>query len=488
MALHFTDKNQSYLDVTCPPIPLVAIKHDSLENQRQTLQNIFDYAKSSKYKEVVVSGGTILVDEVELTYSVSDSKVIFKNATLKLKSNLKSSNILKVIGKNIVVEGFAIDGDRDNNIIDNVNRGTQFGLIVSSSSDNVKLCNGLIKNMSLCGIQITSENTIIDNVNIVNVGEHGIYLQPSTLRPNLEKATVTNCTIKNYGLETSYDGWGIKLRDYQNALIDNVTFSNDVSPITGSGGIDSQGRYNSTNTMITHTIRNCTFANTVGTFCVNADADYVYIDKCKLTKQPVRRNSNNIITDVSNSIFKDCNSDYPNPATHHRNCSFLEGNNQFRHKTDTQYIDCDFIYDAQQNGILIDLNSQTSYVGSGCVFKGNTFKNCNTIYGVVRTRASQTSLFDGNLYINCGTSRVVDCQGNDVVVNGVDLSNSGVTINKPQNCKIIKNNSFDLDTIESTAAPTTTPKRKGVQHVDTTNKKVYISIGVSSVADWVLLN
>ena len=44
------------------------------------------------------------------------------------------------------------------------------------------------------------------------------------------------------------------------------------------------------------------------------------------------------------------------------------------------------------------------------------------------------------------------------------------------------------DISTGTAVPTTTPSRIGNIYVDTTNKKVYISSGHSSSADWLVLN
>jgi len=43
-------------------------------------------------------------------------------------------------------------------------------------------------------------------------------------------------------------------------------------------------------------------------------------------------------------------------------------------------------------------------------------------------------------------------------------------------------------TLSGTAAPTTTPAAIGIQFVDTTNKKIYVSTGTSSSADWTILN
>lgn len=43
-------------------------------------------------------------------------------------------------------------------------------------------------------------------------------------------------------------------------------------------------------------------------------------------------------------------------------------------------------------------------------------------------------------------------------------------------------------TLSGSAAPTTTPLSVGVQFVDTTNKKIYVSTGTTSSADWTILN
>lgn len=39
-----------------------------------------------------------------------------------------------------------------------------------------------------------------------------------------------------------------------------------------------------------------------------------------------------------------------------------------------------------------------------------------------------------------------------------------------------------------TAAPTTTPTKVGDMYIDTTNKKLYFSVGTSASTDWIIAN
>lgn len=406
---------------------------------RKKIQSFFDFCKLNDVKSLTVNSldsDTVTIDSVGADYDVDDSTITY-DAQLKLVSPiLKCNRMVNYNANNVVVRKQKIDFDRDNNLVDTVNRGTQFNFTCYGGS-NIKFYGGESLNAAQSHLQSTSEGVKIRDYKFKRSGEHSIYLTLNTGSP-LEDVEVDKCEFHDWNLD-SWDGYAVSCRDYRSANIKNSKFYPNT---TGYGHVQFFGEYDSTlpaDTYQLFNIDNCEmFYGSALTQSVTCTS--------KAVNTKVKVNNSLLLGRVPNASIDELNnctidlSYIPSEFTRWQSiplklldCTIYTGlahsrpSNGFTmqggkviHKT----APADGTFWNLQSGTLTD-----PAIISGVEFEGfDAASQSGSILGLIRTKSGIPSIVENNKFYNTDILAIDVRSTTDVIYNNVDVTSSGATI------------------------------------------------------------
>ena len=406
---------------------------------RKKIQSFFDFCKLNDVKSLTVNSldsDTVTIDSVGVDYDIDDSTITY-DAQLKLVSPiLKCNRMINYNANNIVIRKQKIDFDRDNNLVDTVNRGTQFNFTCYGGS-NIKFYGGESLNAAQSHLQSTSEGVKIRDYKFKRSGEHSIYLTLNTGSP-LEDVEVDKCAFHDWTID-GWDGYAVSCRDYRSANIKNSKFYPNA---TGYGHVQFFGEYDSTLPADTYQLFNVDHCEM---FYGSALTQSVTCTS-KAANTKVKVNNSLLLGRVPNASIDELNnctidlSYIPSEFTRWQSipsklldCTIYTGLANIRPNNDFIMKGGEVIQKvAPTNGVVWDLQSGT-VSGSAAItdveFKGfDSASQGGSTLGLIRTKSGLVSVIANNKFYDTDI-RAIDVRSiSDVIYNNVDVTESGATM------------------------------------------------------------